>query len=106
MAGFQSNITILISSVRLAAEAVTVTTWNSLSFPGSDIKEGISKFFSGCAREPFTVECVVVIHTVFTQRPSPQSGFGHPAIIAHENAGSRHQRLFQDYSSQEHEITL
>lgn len=44
--------------------------------------------------------------TVFTQRLSPQSGFGHPATTVHENAGSRHQRLFQDYSSQQHEITL
>lgn len=49
--------------------------------------------------------------TVFTQRLSPQSGFGHPTIAVNQkkkkkNLGSRHQRLLRDHSSQEHEITL
>lgn len=39
----------------------------SLFSSQSDIKEGISKFFSGCAWEHFTVECVVVIHCVYTK---------------------------------------
>ncbi len=94
----------VMAGVELESEPVTVTALNFLSLRGN-IKEDISKFFQDVL-ESFLQLNVWLWFTLFTERLSAQSCFGHPAITVQENAGSRHQRPFQDYSSQEHEITL
>lgn len=96
MVGFQLIET--RSSLRLSP------CWGFLISSHSQNFQQIS-IFSGCAPELLQLS-VWLWFTVFTKRLSPQSGFGHPATAIHENAGSRHQRLLRDYSSQEHEITL
>lgn len=78
---------------------------NSLSLTGMISKTACWNSFQDVL-EDFLQFNVWLWFTVFTFRLSPQSGFGHPATAVHENAGSRHQRRFRDYSSQEHEITL
>lgn len=86
---------------RLSVDQNDVSTLGFLIAIQSDIRS-LSRL---CLRT-FLQLNVWLWFTVFTQRLSPQSGFGHPATTVHENARSRHQRLFQDYSSQQHEITL
>lgn len=105
MASFQSNTIIFIYIGSTGSRGCKCHNLESLISSHSDIKEGISNSFQDVLENILQLN-VWLWFTVFTPRLSPQSGFGHPAITVHENAGSRHQRLFQDYSSQEHEITL
>lgn len=70
------------------------------------IKDRTEVLLRMCSRTFFFYSWVCGCDSLCLHRLHQQSGFGHRARTVHENARSRLQRLCQDYSSQEHEITL